>query len=1311
MSSRGLAIAIVAGVGVALALALSGKFGIVGPPVAAQSAALIPNVLQEAAQPVLSNGLSSLYVSTTGVDSGDCSGSGAPCRTIQYAVDQASVGSVIKVACGVYTDVHVRPRSDVTATGVVTQVVYVSKTVTIRGGYTDTFIDPPNPEENPTTLDAGGQGRGLYVTGASVSSMPAISSTVERLHVIGGDAFGLGGPPDSEGDAPDAGGGVYAINAALSFDSCRVSGNSAGLGGGIYILSGTAQLSHIILISNTGLGGGGITIDGSTAHLRGNSILSNTAFFGVGGGVYIRNSTATLKDNRIQGNLGGFRFGFCGGVYVYSSTVALTGNTIVGNEGLSGGGAYLTESGVTLRNNIFQDNRARGWGVSTGGGLRTLDSTVTLSGDTIQGNVADGSFGGSGGGIYLEGGSAALDGNLILGNYAGGRGEFVAEDGGGGVYLVSAVVTLTNNVVADNLANLVGGGLYVLGSSSRLLHNTITRNGSAGGTPGEILSTGIYVVEGFYGEPSAVVLTNTIIVSHGVGISVAGSGPSVVTVDGVLWHNTPNTITRSTTAMVSVQNQRAGDPAFAADGYHLTAGSAAIDAGVDAGVPIDVDGQPRLSTPDLGADEFVWNTFLPVALRAGVSLPPGVHGPGFADYSEISVTLPLAYEGYTLPVDLDALGNIDQFAFGDAQSGFLARDGFVVAPAEWPEFYQLYENASDGEMPVFVTTDSVYHVYHLLFDKMLRDLEREHFEPDIRALTAACLQLAGDLYDELRGAELEDVARTVLAYFAVADGLIDPDAVAPPDVAGLVAAELALIDAHAGLASSPIFSRSCPATCDPCAESPLPECADQPCMCEDYSQYVPRGHYTRSEQLQRYFRTMMWYGRINMRLKIPDETRAALIITHILRNTNVNGDLAADVWARVYDPTVFIVGKADDLGFHEYGALWDVVFGPNAAISDIADETKLDAFIEAVRQLPPPQINGMWVYVWEDVEQATQGFRFMGQRFVLDAYVFDELTYREVGTPFAPRMLPKGLDVMAALGSEQAYEILDQMGETAYLNYPEQMAKLRGEISALELDSWTQNLYWNWLYSLGPLLEKKGAKYPAFMRTQAWTCRDLHTALGSWTELKHDTILYAKQVMPPPWSIPPPELRNGWVEPNPKAYARLLGLTRMTHAGLENRGLLTGDMRANLTHLDDLLGFLLDAAQRELAGEPLTDEGYERIKAYGSELEDLTLAASDVEQGEGEPIFDEDDQAAVVADVATSPEGQVLEEAIGRIFEVFVVVPDGAGGLHIAKGGVFSYYEFPWPMSDRLTDEAWREMLAAGQAPERPGWTSLFVSE
>jgi hypothetical protein len=526
-----------------------------------------------------------------------------------------------------------------------------------------------------------------------------------------------------------------------------------------------------------------------------------------------------------------------------------------------------------------------------------------------------------------------------------------------------------------------------------------------------------------------------------------------------------------------------------------------------------------------------------------------------------------------------------------------------------------------------------------------------------------------------------------------------------------VGRELTLIEAHAGIDMSPLLSL--PEAfeeglfCDPNA---TPEQASK-FYCEDYSQYVPRGHYTRDEQLQRYFRTMMWYGRINLRLKHLRETRMALLITRLVRQTQVNGLPAAEVWASVYDPTVFLVGKSDDLSFHEYGPLLDTVFDPSRRLSALADDALLTTFVATARQLPPPQINSMWVYIWEDEDEATQGFRFMGQRFVLDAYIFEQLIWREVGEFGNERWLPKGLDVLAAMGNAEAYAILDEMGETDYLHYDEQLEKVRGEIAALQMDSWTQNLYWNWLYTLDAVIGSRGDGYPPFMRTQAWARKDLHTALGSWTELKHDTILYAKQVMAEMGGggmlEEPP---HGYVEPVPEVYARLLALVRMTHAGLEERGLLTDRTGYLLYELEELLPFLQSIAERELSGGEITTEEYERLKYYGGWLERMTLAAADPPDDQGYASeFSEDEQAALVADVATDPNGQALEEAIGRVFEIYVVVPDGVGGLQIAKGGVFSYYEFPWPMQDRLTDEKWRAMLAAGEQPARPEWTELFI--
>ncbi|MCA9925943.1 MAG: DUF3160 domain-containing protein, partial [Anaerolineales bacterium] len=209
-----------------------------------------------------------------------------------------------------------------------------------------------------------------------------------------------------------------------------------------------------------------------------------------------------------------------------------------------------------------------------------------------------------------------------------------------------------------------------------------------------------------------------------------------------------------------------------------------------------------------------------------------------------------------------------------------------------------------------------------------------------------------------------------------------------------------------------------------------------------------------------------------------------------------------------YNPTVFFVGRSDDLTAFQYLDVIDAVYGSNPGLAAIADESKLPTFIETANQLPPPQILGLVISVTDNVEDVTKGFRFMGQRFVPDAYIFRQLIYRNVDG----RMLPKGLDVMAAMGSDRAYALLDEMGETDYERYPEQMAAMQDWTAGLTTEEWTETLYTAWLYTFYPLLEEPGDGAPQFMQSDAWLDKQLNASLGSWAELKHDTILYAKQV-------------------------------------------------------------------------------------------------------------------------------------------------------------------------------------------------------
>ena len=682
--------------------------------------------------------------------------------------------------------------------------------------------------------------------------------------------------------------------------------------------------------------------------------------------------------------------------------------------------------------------------------------------------------------------------------------------------------------------------------------------------------------------------------------------------------------------------------------------------------------------------------------------PPGVYPPAFSEYPVVQVNLPAAFAGgdYTLPVDLNAVQGMDTVELTPQAQALLSQNGFVVLPpnpGEFREFYQIYEAHRYEQDNIFVTTDSIYHVYHLLFDKMLRDLERDYFIADLGSLTSAMLSASYQQYQSLRGTSLEEPALRNVAFFAVAAQLLGlPDA-APGEAAELVNAELGLINAAGGAQISPIWDR--------------PDLAPDDKLIEDYSQYKPRGHYTRSEELKKYFRAMMWYGRLTFRLNDAFETRRALLLTQVLRSASAaDGAPAVQLWENIYDPTVFIVGKADDLGYHEYGALMDSVFGADAAPQALADEAKFAQFMEETKNLPPPQINSMWVWIWQDQEQVTKGFRFMGQRFTLDEYVFGQLIWRRVGTQADPRGLPKGLDFFAAMGSGEAYTILDDMGETHYENYDTQMTKVKTEVATLGLDSWTQNLYWSWLYALQPIIAVKDARYPAFMQTQAWARKDLQTALSSWTELKHDTILYAKQVMAELGGGGAEQPPHGYVEPNPEAYARLLALAQMTENGLQARSLLSDLTKRNLDNLIEELTFLKTASEKELAGTALTEDEYWHILYWGGVLEQFTLAAADTTGDLDRDLSDQ--KAALIADVATGPSptgGLVaLEEAIGQPTWIYVVLPDQP--WRIAVGAVYSYYEFPVPAANRMTDEEWQAQIEAGANPPHPDWTSLFIA-
>jgi len=692
----------------------------------------------------------------------------------------------------------------------------------------------------------------------------------------------------------------------------------------------------------------------------------------------------------------------------------------------------------------------------------------------------------------------------------------------------------------------------------------------------------------------------------------------------------------------------------------------------------------------------------------------------FATYEEVPVNISPKVPAYSVSQNLSNVTNASDFTFSDAAKNLLVKNAFVVEPSYNNEFFPLYESNRYSYTPSFITTDSIVHNYHLMFDFLLKQLEEQKLAAELKQLNANMLSESLNQYNSLKGTEWENAAKRNVGFFAVGSKLLNSSVNIPSIVANEVNQELTLIEAHQGIEKSPVMNIG--GGQDTMIDTPQgPQSLEV--LKEDYSQYIPRGHYDKTEQLKAYFKTMMWYGRLTFRMKSDDEVKSALLITLALNKTNNQNS-----WNKIYEPVNFFVGKSDDITYYQFKDLAEKIYGSNATLQVVStDKNKFASFVDATKILEPPQINSMPIFnaaIQPDREKEIKGFRFMGQRFTIDAAIFQRLVTREVGpkgescanAPFRDgRMLPKGLDIPSAMGSAEALNILKAQGETQYACYSENMSKMQTYLSGLPTENWTQNLYWGWLYQLRPLLDVKQSGYPSFMQNSAWLRKDLNTFLGSWSELKHDTILYAKQVYAEMGGGGPEEKDDrGYVEPNPYVYARLAALLKMTNKGLEMRGLLTASMKENLGKMEQLAISLKTIAEKELNNEKITNEEYELIRSYGGQLEHFWL-----EVNKEEPQFKEsrnqrgylnENPAAIVADVATDPNGQVLEEGTGKIFEIYVVVPLD-GKLRIAKGGVYSYYEFTWPMSDRLTDKKWREMLNSGQAPQLPEWTNAFVAQ
>jgi len=639
----------------------------------------------------------------------------------------------------------------------------------------------------------------------------------------------------------------------------------------------------------------------------------------------------------------------------------------------------------------------------------------------------------------------------------------------------------------------------------------------------------------------------------------------------------------------------------------------------------------------------------------------------------------------------------------DEAASLIEQNGFVVLDSRnHNEYYSQYETNRYNYVPSFITTDSVVHTFHLMYDYVLKDVERSSLMLCLQTLSDNMAEASYQQYLDLKGTEFENAALRNVAFFGVGGRLLDSNFAVKDEAVDLVDKELALIEAHEGIRISPLinFGQTFSSSTD--------------YYSVDYSQFIPRGHYTQSTQLEDYFRASMWYGQMTFRSAYPDEVRSALLMTSALQAAENSQD-----WYTIFETINFFVGECDDITPVDYTqGLSDIYGNEIGTLPVVTDHAKFEQALAIIRELPPPAINSIPVYEESARKEAITGFRFLGQRFTVDAAIFQCL----IDPKTEGRMLPTALDIPAALGSDEAYSILkSDYTVDEYPDYDGNLSSVRDYMSTVEDSVWTSNLYWSWLNMLRPLAgnaDRTG--YPFFMQNSAWIRKELNTFLGSWTELKHDTLLYAKQPMAERGDggeeAPAPPDDRGYVEPNPELFGRLALLVAQTQEGLAAANLITDEADEALGNLYEIANRLTEISQKELAYTALTSEEYDFIRNYGGDLEHIWDAAK---KDELEALAAEYGYAmkdnylswhpdAIVADVATDPNGLVLEEATGFAKTIVVAFPRD-DGVVLGVGLVYSQYEFTVPIDQRMTDEAWHQALISNQIPLLAEWKSDFI--
>ncbi len=682
-------------------------------------------------------------------------------------------------------------------------------------------------------------------------------------------------------------------------------------------------------------------------------------------------------------------------------------------------------------------------------------------------------------------------------------------------------------------------------------------------------------------------------------------------------------------------------------------------------------------------------------------------------------------------------------------------NGFVVSQRlggySFPDvFYKIYTD----DLPVFFSGDAALHAWHRSYVSMLEEVEESYLSPTLQTVLEGMSAQVPDPFwmSLLWPAAMTNGVKDADFFIAVARSLLT--GVTNYGVygqTGLVKTALAAVN-NLQPAEISLFGTN---------------------RLIDFSQFQVRGHYEISQRLQRYFRAMMWCGLIDFRftgLTSDNSLRelSGTVAMHLLlRDSGQFGN-----WKQIDDVIQMFVGAPDSLNFAQLSDLMTAagITAPNS-LPDTAALRNLQSQLMS-GQLGVQHIRNGYIISPFSREQVKlpRSFTVLGQRFTFDGWahgklVFDEIIWDENGIQGiedkVQRRVPSALDIaFSVLGNSQVVpELAVRIARTnlvptngvAYWRdgrkYQHNLAAVRNVMDNQGAEAWTNNIYTSWLSCLRELsAPTTGSQFPQSIRTHAWAMKTLNTQLASWTQLRHDTVLYVKQ----PYTAILCSYPDGYVEPRPAFWQKMKEMalrTKVLMSALPKGGVFNFDasppdqaafsysldaMWTNrillLDNFVSAMATLQGISEKELDHVPLStnevaflkgmveNQGflYAGVRTYSGWYPGLFYANARLRNT---PYYSPSDKwDALVTDIHTDPTdtfvgdpGCILHEGIGNVHLLMVAVDCGPGDAAVYAGPVQSHFEFELGPTTRKTDSQWKAEVRNGTLPPQPEWTREYL--